>query len=176
MSNGFITDGPMISSMNRSRVLVYGAVAVIVGVALVSGPAVGLADLTTPRYDTVTLGAGNASVDRVETPESARLDRGFQSSSYYLKVPDAEVRFASISGKPLVAYKLSVPSLNYTRATTTFLSSGDEGRVVLSLERDTLAGDAVTRERYDGELTVVLRYDDTETALARESIPVEVTS
>jgi len=161
--------------MNRPRAFVYGAVALIVGVSVVSGPTVGLVDLTTPRYDTTGLGQGNISVDRVDAPERVELAQGYQSESYRLEVPDARIRVAAISGRPIVAYELAIPALGYDRGTAHFLGD-DDGWVTLSLSGDTLARDRVMQSTYNGTLSVVTRASGTETVVYRERVPVEVTS
>jgi len=160
--------------MDRGRVLVYATAAVIVGVTVLSGPAIGLVDLTTPRYDMSGLGEGNATVDEVELPSSVAIDRGYQSQSYYLTVPDARIHLAAIDGKPTVAYGIDIPALGYSRSTTHFLSDGDTGWASLSLREDTLADDAVDADGYDGTLSLVLRDSGGKTLVANRTVPVEV--
>ncbi|WP_123537134.1 hypothetical protein [Halosimplex salinum] len=160
--------------MNRARVLVYGTAAVILAVTLVSGPAVGFVDLTTPRYDTSGLGEGNATVDRIDAPDSVTLERGYQSESYYLTVPDAKIRLASLSGKPTVAYGVDIPAFGYSRSTTHFLSEGTSGWVELSLQSDTLGSDTVTADAYEGTISIVLRDSSGKTVLYEEPVTVEV--
>ncbi|WP_436932114.1 hypothetical protein [Halosimplex halobium] len=160
--------------MDRGRVAVYAAAAVIVAVTVLSGPAVGLVDLTTPRYDMSGLGEGSAAVDEVDLPSSVSLDRGYQSQSYYLTVPDARVRFATVEGKPTVAYGIDIPALGYSRSTTHFLRDGDAGWASLSLREDTFAEDAVDADRYEGELSLVVRDSDGKSVVANRTVPVEV--
>jgi len=160
--------------MDRGRVLVYAAVGIILGVTVLSGPAIGIVDLTTPRYDMSGLGEGNVTVSEVQLPSSVTLDRGYRSESYYLTVPDARVRLAAVDGKPTVAYGIDIPELGYSRSTTHFLSGGDTGWVALSLREDTLANDEVDAERYEGRLSLVLRASDGKTRLANRTVDVEV--
>jgi hypothetical protein len=161
--------------MTRSRALAAVSVSVILGVTLLSGPLVGVIDLTQPRVDTVGLGQGSATVDDVEAPSTARLERGFQSDSYYLEVPDARIHVASITGRPTVSYKLALPAMNYSRGTTHFLSADDTGWVAVSIEQDTFRDDQVTASSYAGNLSLVLRYNDTERVLYDRPVAVEVT-
>lgn len=160
--------------MERSRVLAAVSVVVIVGVTLASGPAVGLVDLTRPRFDAAAVGQGNATVDGVDPPRTGRFDRALQSESYYLQVPDARIRVTSIEGRPTVSYKLSIPALGYSRGTTHFLGPGDTGWVALSLARDTLPDSRVTESSYEGTVSLVLRYNDTERVLYDGPVAVEV--
>jgi hypothetical protein len=159
--------------MDRSRAFVAATVAAIVAVAVVSGPAVGFVDLTTRPLEGV--GQGSATVDDVEAPDTARFDRALSSESYVLRVPDARVHVAAIEGRPLVSYKLSLPAMGYSRATTHFLDAGDTGWVPLSLQSETFAAANVTQSRYEAELSLVLRVNDTAQELYRGPVTVEVT-
>jgi len=143
-----------------------------VTVAVVSGPAVGLVDLTT--RDLAGLGEGSATIDEVSAPETARFDRAFSSDSYVLEVPDARVHVAAIEGRPLVAYKVSVPEMGYSRSTTHFLDSDDSGWVALSIRSETFPSERIDRSGYEAELSIVLRVDDTEETLHEAQIPLEV--
>ncbi|WP_459195032.1 hypothetical protein [Halosimplex sp. J119] len=161
--------------MNRSRVLVYATAAVILCVTLLSGPAIGLVDLTTPRYDMAGIGEGNATVDRVDAPASVSIEREYQSETFYLDVPDARIRFSSISGKPTVAYGLEIPAFNYSRSTTHFLSGDRTGWVSVSLQTDTFSEGVTPGEAYAGELSLVMRTSEGKSVLYNESVAVEVT-
>lgn len=160
--------------MNRPRALVYATVAIVLGVSLLSGPAIGLVDLTTPRYDMSGLGEGNATVDAVETQSTVTLERGYQSESYYLTVPDARIHFSTLSGKPTVAYGIEIPELGYSRSTTHFMTAGQSGWVTISLREDTFADDEVTESGYDGRLTIVLRDSSGKTLVENKSVRIEV--
>jgi len=160
--------------MDRSRGLSAVAVTVILGVTLVSGPAVGLVDLTQPRFDPGNIGQGNATVSEVRTPATVQLKQGLETESYYLETPDATIRVTAIQGRPTVAYKLAIPSMGYSRGTTHFLGPDDTGWVSLSLARDTLPGDRVSASSYEGTLSVTLRYNGTERVLSERPVTVEV--
>jgi hypothetical protein len=160
--------------MDVSRVLVAVAVSAIVVTTVVSGPAVGLVDLTQPRVDLANLGQGNATVAAVDAPDTVRIERSLQSESYTLAVPDARLRLASVTGRPTVSYKVAIPGLNYTRGTTHFLDESDTGWVALAVEPDTLASDRIEATDYEGRLTITLRYNDTERIVHDESVTVEV--
>lgn len=164
--------------MDRSRVLSAVAVSVILGVTLLSGPAVGVLDLTRERVDTTGIGQGNVTVDAVDAPDTAALDRAVASESYYLEVPAARVHIASVSGRPTLSYRVEIHELGYTRGSTHFLDADDaddDGWIAVSLERSTFSGDRITESAYDGTLSVVLRYNDTERVVYEEPVTVEVT-
>jgi hypothetical protein len=160
--------------MDRSGALVYATVGVILAVTLLSGPAIGLVDLTTPRYDMTGLGEGSITVDRVDAPSAVLLERGYQSQSYYLTVPDARVNVTAISGRPTVAYGIDIDALGYSRSTTHFLSPDDTGWVSLSVREDTLPDANVDASSYDGRLTLVARAGNETTVLHDGHVTVEV--
>lgn len=159
--------------MNRSRLFVLATVAVIVSVPVASGPAVGLVDLTTSPLDGI--GSGSATIDDIEAPDNARFDRGLASDSYVLKVPDARVHVAAIEGRPLVSYKLSIPTMSYSRATTHFLGPNDTGWVDVSIQSETFPASRIDRSSYEARLSLILRVNDTERTFHDSSITVEVT-
>jgi hypothetical protein len=159
--------------MDRSRLFVAAVVAVVVAVPVLSGPAFGVVDLTRPSFEGI--GQGSATIDRVEAPDSGRFDRALSSENYVLEVPDARIRVAAIEGRPLVAYKVSVPELGYSRGTTHFLDGDDTGWVTLSLKSETFPPERIDRSSYEAELSIVLRVDDTEELLHEGPITLEVT-
>jgi len=158
--------------MHRSRALLYGAMVVIVTVPVLSGPALGVIDLTTTRLDGV--GEGSATVDDVEVSDTARFDRALSSDSYILKVPDARIHVATIEGRPVVGYKISIHEMGYSRETSTILDTGDTGWVSLSLKELTLAPDRIDRQSYAGELKLTLRVNGTSETLYEGNMTVEV--
>jgi len=162
--------------MDRSTLLVYATAATIVGVTLVSGPAVGLVDLTSPRFDTSGLGQGTVTVDRVEPPDRIVLGGSFQSESYRLQVPDTSVTLSDIEGKPILTYWVEIDALGYNRVSTYFLDESNEGARTLSVDSATLGGDDVTEDRYNATLSLVVRANGNETTVYRSTVPVEVTS
>lgn len=163
-------------TVDDPSVAVYVTVALIAGIALVSGPLVGAVDFTHEREKTFAPGTGSADVTVLSTPERVRLDRGsFGSGAYYLQVPAAEVRVRTVTGQPMLAYKVRIPDLGYTRSTVHFLDGDTEGRMTVSLETDSLAPEEIDRESYSGEIVVLVRADDGDEVLYRGPVTVEVT-
>ena len=159
--------------MNRSGLLVWGAVVLICCVPVLSGPVVGVVDLMEAPLDGV--GDGSATIDAVEAPDTGRFDRALSSDSYVLKVPDARIHVAAIEGRPLVSYKLSIPAMQYSRATTHFLSADDAGWVDISLASETFSPNRVDQSTYEANLSLVLRVNDTKEILHDGPITLEVT-
>mgnify|MGYP000376681232 FL=1 len=79
-----------------------------------------------------------------------------------------------MTGRPVLTYSLSVPGLK-SRSSVFFLRPGEQGRTNLSMDRLSFDPGAVDRERYTGELRLVLRGSGGETTLYREPVVVEVT-
>jgi len=158
--------------MNWYRIVFYSTIVIIVTVPILSGPALGVIDLTTTRLDGI--GEGSATVDNVEVAETARFDRALSSDSYILNVPDARIHVAAIEGRPVVSYKVSIHEMGYSRETSHVLDTGDTGWVSLSLEQLTLAPDRIDRESYAGELVLTLRVNGTSETLYEGNVTVEV--
>lgn len=163
--------------MARSRTFVYAAVGCILAVTLVSGPLVPWVDLTRADAgeDPGELGQGDATAEVVSAPGRATLTRGaYGSGSYYLEVPDATVELRDVTGRPMLIYKIRLPAKGYSRGTNHFVSAEQEGTYELSLERDAWTRDEVTRDRYEGELVVLLRDGDSDRTVYRGNVTVEV--
>jgi len=160
--------------MDRSTLFVYATVTLIVVVSVVSGPAMGLVDLTSPRSDTAGLGQGNATVDEVDAPDRVRIDRGFQSESYRLEVPDARVHLAAVTGRPILNYRIEIPALGYTRTSSHFLDSDSDGWTTLTLADATLSESAVSGTRHEGQLSIVVQSNGTGSTVYNRSVVVEV--
>jgi len=120
--------------MDADESIVTSSLVAVVLASVVTGPAIGLVDVT-PAPDARLVGDGTATVSAVELDtESFRFERGrFGSGVDYLRVPDPTVQFASVSGRPRVVYRVSVPAVGVERLQTRLLSSGDRhARVSMS--------------------------------------------
>lgn len=166
--------------MEPHRIAVYATVAVVVGVAIASGPLVGAVDLTRESADpgdgadAGVPGEGSVDVAVESLPETARLDRGeYGAAAYTLRVPDAHVRLSNVTGQPLVVYKIQLSALGYTAGTVHFVTAEHAGPFRLQLESDTVPPDGIDRDRYEGRLTVLVRGDG-ERIVERRSITVRV--
>jgi hypothetical protein len=161
--------------MERSRAAVYATAAVILLVTVASGPLVGAVTVPKGGVSGPAPGTGSATVSVVSMPDRATLEPGqYGTDVYYLKVPDAAVDVSAVTGRPVLTYSLSVPELK-SRSSVFFLRPGEQGRTELSMDRLSFDPGAVDRERYTGELRLVLRGSGGETTLYREPVVVEVT-
>jgi hypothetical protein len=114
-------------------------------------------------------------VSVVSAPDRATLDPGRQGGDlYYLNVPDTEVEIAQLRGNPLLAYAIDIDKLGYSRSSVTGLATAGDGSASLSLSQDTLDGERLTQDQYDGTLRLVLRGDGEEQVLYDRDITVEV--
>lgn len=160
--------------MPSTRGLVLGVVGVIVVTTVVSGPLVPGISLTEPAEATA-YGEGNATISDVTFPERATFERAsFGAQNYHLTVPPTTLQFSSLSGSPILSYRLEIESLNYTRTTTHFLgpSTGDAYR--LTMQSDTFAVDRITASSYEGRLSVVKRDSSGDAVVAEGTVTVEV--
>ena len=158
---------------------VYGAVAVIVTVTLLSGPLVGAIDLTSEEDRGLTddLGNGSADVEVLSFPESATISEGrYGSEQYYLRVPTATYRLSNVTGQPAVEYSILLRENYYSTSTSTFVTSESEGERTASLERVVFDESELERGAYNATLSLVLRANGDETMIRNTSFVVEVES
>jgi len=161
--------------MDEAEYVVAGAVAVIVLATLVSGPLVGAVDFTGESDGSFSPGEGNATVSVLETPARAEIRKSsYGAGTYRLDVPDSVVDLQSVSGTPVLVYKLRIPEIGHTRGTTHFLDSSQSGRTNVTIERGSIDPDEIDESRYDGELVLLLRATGGERTLFRGNVTVEV--
>lgn len=161
--------------MDPERLAVVGAVATVFAVSVLSGPLVAGVDLSPTPDSGPPPQTGNATVEVLDTPDTARLEKGSfgADAPYTLTVPDATVRLSNVTGGPLLVYKLRIPELGYTRGTTLFLDSSSTGTRSVELEQTTVDKD-LSEDRYRGELLLLLRGDGPQRTLSRGNVTVEV--
>lgn len=159
--------------MDPARAATWGTVSLIVAVTLVSGPLVGAVDFTADERP--PLGSGNATITDVSAPDTVRIERGeYGSETYYLRVPAVTVDIASVEGRPILSYALSIPSMSYTRESVHFLDSGTTGRTRVSIAPDEFEPGSLTPGTYGGELRLTLRADGNSTVVYRDEVTVEI--
>ncbi|WP_136717883.1 hypothetical protein [Halorientalis salina] len=152
--------------------LVAGAI-IVLG-TLVAAPGLGVVDIERSQQSTPDVGTGNVTVANASLPSTARFQQGsYGSGTYYLEVPETEVEFESVTGRPVLNYKLNVPALSYSRQSVYFVESGTERRT-LTVERDTFPPETFSQTEYTGELVLTLRANGTERVLANRTVTVEV--
>jgi len=144
-------------------------------VALIaSGPLVGAVTVPEGGVSGPAPGTGTATVSVVSVPDRATLEPGaYDTDVSYLEVPDAVVDVSGVTGKPVLTYSLSVPELR-SRSSVFFLEPGAEGRTELSMDRLSFDPGAVDRERYTGQLRLVMRGSGGERTLYEGPIVIEV--
>ena len=158
-----------------SRSPLIAATVIVLG-TLVASPAVGVIELSDHRQSHADLGTGNVTVANASLPPSAGFEKGkYGSESYYLRVPDATVKFERVTGQPVLNYKLNVPALSYSRQSVYFVDESDSGKqVTFKLSKDTLPPETFSREEYTGEVALVMRTNGSARVLANQTITVEV--
>lgn len=159
--------------MDAARGTAVAVGTLIVVTALVSGPLVPgitLTDTQRPAY-----GEGTATVASVEFPERATIEQGgFGSESNYLVVPPATVEFETFEGAPVLTYKIEIPTLNYSRGTTHFLSPDTGPQYEATLQSDSLDRLPAQRTEFDATLSIWIEASDGRSRVARQNTTVEV--
>ena len=155
----------------RVRALVVG---VMLFVLLISGPAVGLVDLTPEDRSPDGLGDGTADVAMASDPATdLRIDEGrFGTDVYYLRVPPAAVDVASVEGRPQLTYKINVPGLDYTDSTSEMLDGS--GRTEVTLRDRAFTPERIMRDAYRAELVVRVQSFEQDTVVYRRNVTVPV--
>lgn len=161
--------------MDTARATVCTTVILILLTTLISGPLVGTVDFTTEHERTFAPGTGQADITVMAVPERARLEQGrYGSGAYYLRIPDATVQIDAIEGQPMLVYKIRLPELGITHATTHFLDETIDGEMALSIRETTFDPDEINQEIYPGELIILVRTDNSDVVLYRGNVTVDV--
>jgi hypothetical protein len=145
------------SSLPSVRRLQFGTVAVILVVLVLSGPLVGVVDLTPESRGAAELGDGTANVTVVGDPTAdlAITPGRFGTNVSYLRVPPAVVDVDRVTGRPRLLYLVRVPDLGFERSVTEPLDERTDGRVTLSMSDRAFAHARIRNDSY--RATVVVR-------------------
>lgn len=164
--------------MEADQIVIVATVGVILGVTVLSGPLVGAVDFTEPEPElSAPPGTGTASVSAVTiSAEDSTLAPGeFGAGSYYLTVPHARATVDSVTGAPILAYRISIPELGHASESVYILSPEDAGEMTLAIESMAVSPDRIDATEYEAEITVELRDDTGTESLASRYITVTVT-
>lgn len=150
------------------------AALVLVGLALATGPLVGLSVTAEPgpAFD-----AGTGSIDAtvVETPDAVRIERGdYGADVAHIEAPPAVLRVAAVDGQPTVGYEVVIAGLDYSRTTQWVFDRSLTGHQELRLRRATLPPDRIDADGYDATLRVFVRDGAGERDLVVTDVRVEV--
>jgi hypothetical protein len=148
------------------------AVATALLVVLGSGP-LG-AGLVQPSGTPTTVGDGNATVATLAvTPADLHVSSGrFGTYVEYLRVPDARVDLAAVTGHPRVVYRVQVPALDADLTGTEIVT--DRGRYTLGIGDYGLDPDAVSASTYEGRVTVRIQSFAVDRTVYARNVTVEV--
>ncbi|MFB6312001.1 MAG: hypothetical protein ABEH64_12580 [Salinirussus sp.] len=159
--------------MDAPRAIVLSAAAIMIVMALATGPA---GPLTIPLLDTgQPPGTGSAAVTIVAEPGQPIIDQGRQGSDVrYLRVPDIGIEVRDLHGNPTLTYTITVPALDYSRSSIHFLGQAGEGRHAVGLTEDALGAGRLGEGPYTGRLELVLRDSQGTRTIYSASTVVEV--
>ncbi|MFQ3319338.1 MAG: hypothetical protein ACI8UR_001232 [Natronomonas sp.] len=160
--------------MRSDRAVIALTIVLLLGATLVSGPLVGISLTET---ETFAPGSGTANVTVEEVPRTATLSPAeYEGGPYTLHIDPARVRVQNVSGQPTVAYSLTVPGLNHSRSSVTFLDDGYAGQYDLTFSPSTLEQDRVNESRaeYTGVARVYVYDEAGDRLLIEQTIEIEV--
>lgn len=162
--------------MRLDRAAAYGCAAVIVLLALTTGPHVGLYSVPAGGMggNGPALGSGSADVTVLEAPERAELEAGEYGDVHYLSVPPVSVRTANVTGAPLLTASIGVDDLGFSRSSVFTLQPGDRQTREITTDRVALENETIERSTYDAHLQLVVRDDEGKRTVYDEPIVVEV--
>jgi hypothetical protein len=156
--------------MRAERAVVAGTVAAIVGVAVVSGPLVGL---SLPGSEPAQAGSGSVDATVEEPPERGILEpKEYDEEGYSLRGEPVLVSLEAVFGRPYLSYSLSVPELNHS--TTSLTVFEESGRYRLEMRPSTLPADRVDADSYDGTVSIHVIDGDGRRLLVETEVTIEV--
>lgn len=157
-----------------SRLAPLVAVVFILSSVILFGPLVGLQS-PDPPSERAGLANGSANVTILKQPPSSlELERGrYSSGQYVLRVPSAVVSVDSVSGQPLLTYKVQLTELGYAQSTIAELSPETDGRITLSPKPISIDAERVENDTYIAELSIILRASGKQ-ILYRNNVTVHV--
>jgi hypothetical protein len=159
--------------MEQTRGVVAAVATIVVVTALFSGPLGPGISLT--ATSSVTYGEGTVTVSSTSLPERATFEGGsYGSERYHLTVPATSIEFASLEGGPILAYRIEIDALNYSRSTTHFLDESITSPYELTMQSDDFDADQIQQNAYDGTISVVVRDSAGERTVAERAITIEV--
>lgn len=158
--------------MDSTRAVSWGvALAILCGLAL-TGPAIGLVDVT---EEPASLGSGNATVTDVALVDGPTIEPGrFGTNRTYLRGPTAGVTVGSVTDNPRLVLRVQAPSLSVDAATTRILERGTRGRVSLSLPDRPIDPRALEDGRLAVRTTVRVQSFATDRVVLAENRTLEV--
>lgn len=137
----------------------WAAVGLVLGVTLVSGPLVGFVDFTGHTGSTYCESSGDADVTVREFPvEAFAMEPVNDDGPYYTVTgPPTRVEANGVQGCPVLAIELRIPTLGFKSVRKSFLSTGTDGRVALSVVGGRFDPERIGNESY--RATVELRLE-----------------
>lgn len=149
-------------SVPSVRRLQLGTAAVVLVVLVLSGPLVGVVDLTPESRGAAELGDGTAEASVVGDPTAdlAITPGRFGTNVSYLRVPPAVVDVRQVEDRPRLLYIVRVPALNFERSVTEPLDERVDGRVTLRMDDRAFQHARIRNESYNA--TVVVRVQSFE--------------
>lgn len=156
--------------MESARAAVVASVAVVVALALATGPHVGLLPVPTGGFGG-DVNTGTATVEVRSVPDRATLTPAEFADVYYLEVPDSTLAVSNVSGSPTLSVSLYVRDLGTSPGTVYALESGT-GRY--GIDREPLDARGIEDRSYRGRLVIVLRDAGGEAVVYDAPIEVEV--
>lgn len=143
--------------MQRDRAAIVAVCVVVAATAVAFGPLVTALSLGEPAdADAGGQDRGSLAVESVVFPERVTIEAAsYGAANHYVTVPAATVRIRSLTGAPMLVYRLRIEDLGVQLGTVHFLERVEGQTYQATLEPATLDRDEFDEE-YTGELSVVV--------------------
>lgn len=158
--------------MDRTRGAIAGVCVVVMLTAVAFGPLVAGISLSKDTESQVGEEQGSIAVNSIAFPATATIEpAAYGAANHQVTMPPATVRIQTLSGTPILVYKISIAPLGVQFSTAHFLDEQTPLPYELTLEPATLTGGSVGEE-YTGEAAVVAIDSSGRQTVANQTVTV----
>lgn len=164
------------------RWAVAGTIMAIVVLTLLTGP---IGGYTVPNDSPSSLSEpSTATVSVVSAPETVTITQSrYNTGEYYLENPTVVVDVESVTGTPILNYKVTIAELGTAKTAVHAVDELGQGHHRLSLVDASSPGQAqitaingsdIEQQQYTGRMTLVLRSSTTERVIYDKPVTIQV--
>jgi len=161
--------------MQRDRAAIVAVCVVVAATAVAFGPLVTALSLGEPADADAGAGSqdrGSLTVESVSFPETATIEAAsYGAANHYVTVPAATVQINSLTGAPLLVYRLRIEALGVQLGTVHFLERVEGETYRATMEPATIDREQLDAE-YTGELSVVVIDASGRRTVANQTVTV----
>ena len=161
--------------MKPIQIAFYSIIAAIIFVTLLSGPLIPSINWT-QETSSGNFPEGQADITVIDWPNKGSIEPlKFRSEEYKLTIDSAKIRATTVSGSPVVNYRLNIPKMNRSQVAVYTLTPSDEGST-LSLEIPQSQLESVPAvDELDAEVEVLVRNNSGKREIGSRNVTISVT-